>query len=134
MNRSNSIAIELELQTAHCLAERASPENCARHGHGVTLTWRQHRNRTRFYRHPPDGERLKLNLRPFRVSNKAELAAELPPHRRDSVEARRSSSSGRPYRSLNGEGPQWANLRRLAGSYERPLWVQAIATKSVDSD
>ena len=35
-NRNNTIAIELELQPAHCLAECASPENCAQHGHGVT--------------------------------------------------------------------------------------------------
>ena len=35
-NRNNTIAIELELQPAHCLAECASPENCAQSGHGVT--------------------------------------------------------------------------------------------------
>ena len=35
-NRNNAIAIDLELQPAHCLAERATPENCAQRGHGVT--------------------------------------------------------------------------------------------------
>src|SRR5690349_18327323 len=35
-NRHDMVAIDIELQPAHCLAECASPENGAYHGHGVT--------------------------------------------------------------------------------------------------
>jgi hypothetical protein len=35
-DRNDAIAIELEFQPAHGLAEGASPEDCAQHGHGVT--------------------------------------------------------------------------------------------------
>lgn len=49
-NSDNTIAIELELQSAHGLAERASPEDCARVGHGVAPEPAQLQTRTRFNR------------------------------------------------------------------------------------